>query len=320
MSSRVLVTGANGFVGKALCELLVDNEMSVKGAIRRDVGISVWNDRVDLISVGDIDAHTDWIPALKNVDCIVHLAARVHVMSETASSPLDEFRRVNTLGTEKLARDAATAGVKRLVYLSSIKVNGEETCGTPFNEHVDHAPVDPYGLSKWEAENSLRQISSETGMEVVIIRPPLVYGPGVKGNFLTLLKCVSKGFPLPLANVKNKRSLVALTNLVDLISECVVNPRAAGETFLVSDGKDLSTADLIKTIALAMEKPPRLISVPLPLLNIGAATVGKKGVARRLLASLQIDSSKACQILGWSPPCSIEHEIEQVVGWFRREY
>ncbi len=314
----VFVTGANGFIGQALCRLLTDSGISVRAAVRNSAGML--DDRIDYISVGGIDGDTVWQEALADVDCVVHLAARVHVMNETVSDPLQAFRRVNTAGSEKLARDAAEAGVKRLVYLSSIKVNGEETWDTPFTAQVDRPPVDPYGLSKWEAEKSLRQISADTGMDVVVIRPPLVYGPGVKGNFLTLLKLVSKGLPLPLGAVKNKRSLVALDNLVDLIKECIVNPRAAGETFLVSDGEGLSTADLIKMIALAMGKTPRLIPVPLPLLNVGAAVIGKRAVAKRLLGSLQVDSSKACQVLGWHPPCSVEREIEQVVEWFKREY
>lgn len=311
----VLVTGANGFVGKALCDLLVDNEMLVKAAIRKSDGVH--DGRIDYISVGEINGDTEWQEALVGVDCVVHLAARVHVMNETASNPLDEFRRINTYGTEKLARDATKAGVKRLIYLSTIKVNGEATADHPFTEQVDHPPVDPYGLSKWEAENIVKKVSAETGMEVVIIRPPLVYGPGVKGNFLTLLKLVSKGLPLPLGAVSNKRSLVSLDNLVDLIRECIVNPQAAGETFLVSDGHDLSTAELIRSIAHAMEKSPRLIPVPLLVLNTAATMLRKKAVASRLLGSLQVDSTKAQQLLGWQPPQSVVLGIERVTHWYR---
>lgn len=324
----VLVTGANGFVGKALCELLVGRDMHVSAVVRNSVAVQ--DARFDYISVGDIDGNTDWHTVsmhslqgrravLENIDCVVHLAARVHVMNETASNPLDEFRRVNTYGTEKLARDAASAGVKRFIYVSTIKVNGEETVDLPFTEQVNRAPVDPYGLSKWEAENILRQISLETGMEVVIIRPPLVYGPGVKGNFLTLLKLVSKGLPLPFARVTNKRSLVALDNLVDLIRECIVNPAASGETFLVSDGEDLSTADLVVAIAHGMKKSPRLIPVPVWLINIGASLVGKQEMANRLLGSLQVDSSKAYRLLGWRPPQTVGQEIERVVHWHNME-
>lgn len=311
----VLVTGANGFVGKALCDLLVDNEMSVKAAIRKSDGVH--EGRIDYIAVGEINGDTEWQEALAGVDCVVHLAARVHVMNETASNPLEEFRRINTYGAEKLARDAAKAGVKRLIYLSTIKVNGEATMDLPFTEQVGHPPVDPYGLSKWEAENSLRQISAETGMEVVIIRPPLVYGPGVKGNFLTLLKLVSKGLPLPLGAVSNKRSLVSLDNLVDLIRECIVNPQATGETFLVSDGHDLSTAELIRSIAHAMDQSPRLIPVPPSLLNAAAIILRKKAVASRLLGSLQVDTTKAQQLLRWQPPQSMELGIERVAQWYR---
>lgn len=315
---KVLVTGANGFVGKVLCHTLIDRGFSIKAAVRDC--ISVLDDRIDCVSVGEINDNTDWQDALAEVDCVVHLAARVHVMNESDSAPLKAFRRVNTAGSEKLAREAARFGVKRMIYLSSIKVNGEETVCAPFNEHVDQPPVDPYGRSKWEAENALQQVSAETGIEMVIIRPPLVYGPGVKGNFLTLLRMISKGLPLPLGSVSNQRSLVALDNLVDLIKECIVNPRAGGETFLVSDGRDLSTTDLIKTIAHSMGKSPRLIPVPLLLLKMGAVMMGKSAVARRVLGSLQVDSSKAHRILGWSPPSSVECEIEKVVKWYSKNH
>lgn len=318
--TAVLVTGVNGFVGKALCRLLIDNEFQVISAVRNHADNDTQGQVVDIHSVGNIDSKTDWITALQGVDCVVHLAARVHVMNETAADPLGAFQCVNTQGTEKLARDAAKLGVKRFVYLSTIKVNGEETTDEPFSEQIGAPPIDPYALSKWEAEKCLRQISLETGMEVVIIRPPLVYGPGVKGNFLTLLKLISRGVPLPFRAVKNKRSLVALDNLVDLIRECVVNPRAAGEVFLVSDGRDLSTADLIVVIASAMGKSPRLISISPTLLNFGANISGRRVLARRLLGSLRVDSSKANRILGWTPPRSIEGEIKQVVAWYRRMY
>ena len=309
----ILVTGAGGFVGKALCDLLVDNGMSVRAVLR---STAVEDSVIDCISIGDIDGNTDWSSALEDIDCVVHLAARVHVMNEESSDPLEAFRRVNTAGSEKLARDAAKAGVRRLIYLSTIKVNGEQTYDIPFNEKVELAPIDPYGLSKWEAENSLRKVSAETGMEVVIIRPPLVYGPGVKGNFLTLLKLISKGVPLPLASVKNKRSLVALSNLVDLIRECIVKPCAAGEAFLVSDDDDLSTAELIKVIAQSMGKSSRLVPVPLSLLSCGAAVIGKKAIAARLLGSLQVDTSNTKRVLGWKPPYSVEYEIVRVVSWY----
>ncbi len=316
VAHNVLVTGANGFVGKALCELLFAHGMTVTAAIRNEA--SMQNDRFSSIPVGDIDGNTRWDEALKNIDCVVHLAARVHVMKETASSPLAEFRRVNCDGSGKLARDAAAAGVKRLIYLSTIKVNGELTDGEPFTEQVNSAPLDPYGVSKWEAENLLRQTASETGMEVVIIRPPLVYGPGVKGNFLTLLKSVSKGVPLPFALVNNRRSLVALGNLVDMIRECVANPMAANETFLVSDGEDLSTAELIKCIAKAMGRSPRLLPLPPQWLIAGASIAGKKVLADRLLGSLQVDSGKAARVLGWQPPQTVAQGIARVVDWYEK--
>jgi len=311
---NVLVSGANGFVGRALCDLLISHEMNVSAAVR---GNAARKKGLNSVSVGDIGADTDWCSVLEGVDCVVHLAARVHVMNETNADPLEAFRRVNTAGSEKLARDAAKMGVKRLIYLSTIKVNGEQTYDVPFNEKIEYPPIDPYGVSKWEAEKCLRQVSAETGMEVVIIRPPLIYGPGVKGNFLTMLKLVSKGFPLPLACAKNKRSFIGLSNLVDLIRECIVNPRARGQTFLVSDGEDVSTAELIKVIAASMGKSSPLVPVPVSLLNLGAAIVGKKAVARRLLGSLQVDSSHVRQVLGWLPSDSVEHEVERVVAWYQ---
>lgn len=316
-SGRVLVTGANGFVGSALCKVLQDSAISVKSAVRNESAVKLHD--ADYITVGVINGSTDWASALAGIDCVVHLAARVHVMNETTPNPLEEFRLVNTLGTEKLARDAVAAGVKRLVYLSTVKVNGEETTDTPFTEHVAQAPADPYGLSKWEAEQSLRKISAETGLEVVIIRPPLVYGVGVKGNFQALLKAVSRGVPFPLGSVENRRSLVSLGNLVSLIRECIVNSKAAGETFLVSDGQDLSTAELIAVIANAMGKSARLMPVPVAWLNFAASILGKKDVASRLWGSLQVDSTKAGEILGWNPPNSIESEIGQVVNWYRSQ-
>jgi len=311
---RVLVTGANGFVGKALCELLVDHGFFIRSAVRSND--SMQNNGADFTVVGDIDCNIEWAQALEDVDCVVHLAARVHVMNETASNPLEAFRLVNTAGTEKLARDAAKAGVKRLVYLSTIKVNGEETYDVPFNESAGLPPTDPYGLSKWEAEVSLQQISAETGLEVVIIRPPLVYGPGVKGNFLTLLKLVSKGVPLPLALVNNKRSLVSLGNLTDLIRVCIVSPHAAGEIFLASDGRDLSTTDLIELIASGMGKRSRLVPVPLSLLYFGALVTGRRSVAKRLLGSLQVDASHVNKVLNWTPPYGVEVEMNKVVDWY----
>jgi nucleoside-diphosphate-sugar epimerase len=245
---------------------------------------------------------------LIGVDIVVHLAARVHVMRDSATDPLAEFRRVNVAGTERLALAAATAGVRRFVFLSSVKVNGEKG---GYNESDPPAPQDAYGISKHEAELGLRVIAAETGMEVVIIRPPLVYGPGVKANFHVLLWAVARGVPLPLGAIHNRRSLVALDNLVDIIVTCIDHPAAANQTFLVSDGEDLSTTELIRHLARAMGRPARLIPVPASVLMAGATLLGKREVAARLCGSLQVDITKARELLGWLPPITMDEGLRR---------
>jgi len=243
---------------------------------------------------------------------VIHAAARVHVMSDSENDPLAAFREINVKGSLDLARQAAAAGVKRFIFISSIKVNGERTSkGQPFNSHDAASPEDFYGISKHEAEQGLRALAAETGMEVVIIRPPLVYGPGVKGNFASMIKLVGKGLPLPLGAVHNKRSLVALDNLVDLIITCIDHPGAANETFLVSDGEDLSTTQLLQGVAEAMGKPSRLIPVPASLLQFGTTLLGKKAVAQRLLGSLQVDISHAQKCLNWTPPLTVKQGLQR---------
>lgn len=261
--------------------------------------------------VGDVGPHTNWVPALSDAQVIVHLAARVHLMRDPASDPLAEFRRVNSEGTLNLARQAAAAGARRFVFLSSVKVNGEAGA---FEESDAAAPSDAYGLSKSEAEKGLREIAAETGMDVVIIRSPLVYGPGVQANFRALIRGIALGIPLPLGAVDNRRSLVALDNLVDLIVTCVEHPAAANETFFVSDGEDLSTPQLIRRLARAMGRPARLISVPAPLLMTTATLLGKRHVAQRLLGSLQVDISKARRLLGWVPPVSVDEALRRTAA------
>jgi len=268
------------------------------------------DDGQDGVVVGDLGPDTDWSSALEGVDAVVHLAARVHVMDEEAEDPLAEFRRVNVAGTDNLARQAAEAGVKRLVFLSSIKVNGEVTQpGNPFTVEDAPAPQDPYAVSKFEAEEALRRVEKETGLEVVIIRPPLVYGPEVKGNFLRLIQLVQKGYPLPLGRVNNKRSLVALDNLVDLILTCLDHPGAAGQTFLVSDGEDLSTPELVRKIARAMGKKPRLVPVPLVMLRLAGRITGKSAEVERLVGSLQVDIGHTCETLGWQAVVSVDEAV-----------
>ena len=293
----MLVTGASGFVGKALCaELFKQNVAVASVKLARDAPESV-------------------ALALRNCSAVVHLAARVHVMQDASRDPLGDYRRTNVQGTLNLARQAADAGVRRFVFVSSVKVNGESTA-------VDHcfkpddvpAPQDPYGISKMEAEQGLRQLAKDTGIEVVIIRPPLVYGPGVKANFAALMRAVQRGWPLPLGAVHNQRSLVALDNLVDFIVTCITHSAAANQTFLVSDGQDLSTADLVRGMAQAAGVPARLVPVPVPLLRLAGRMLGKADATDRLCGNLQVDSSKARGLLGWEPPVSVQEGLRRAAA------
>ncbi len=289
----LLITGSTGFVGQALVKRL--NEWPVRLATRAD--------------------SENWEKVLIGITTVVHLAARVHIMHDTESDPLAAFRAVNMDGTLNLARRAAATGVKRFVFVSSIKVNGESTPpGRAFAESDAPTPQDAYGQSKHEAEQGLRQLAAETGMEVVIIRPPLVYGPGVKANFAALMRAVQRGWPLPLGAVHNQRSLVALDNLVDFIITCITHPQAANQTFLVSDGQDLSTTELVRGMAHAAGVPSRLLPVPVWALKGGAGLLGKGDAVQRLCGNLQIDISKACRLLGWTPPVSVDEGLRRAVA------
>ena len=291
---RCLVTGANGFVGGSLYAELIRQGHAVRRATR---------------SANPV------LCDLERVDAVVHLAARVHVMKETALDPLTEFRAVNVQASLNLARQAAAAGVKRFVFLSSVKVNGEFTpAGQAFTETDPPRPQDAYGQSKHEAEQGLREIAAQSGMELVIIRPPLVYGPGVKANFATLMRAVQRGWPLPLGAVHNQRSLVALDNLLDFIVTCLAHPQAANQTFLVSDGHDLSTAELVRGMARAAGVPARLLPVPVWALQAGAALLGKGNAVQRLCGNLQVDISKARSLLGWLPPVSVDEGLRRAMA------
>lgn len=312
-----LVTGANGFVGSALCASLYRESLPYRFAGRSK---SFQSDGTEVVAIGDLSPQTDWTVALRDIKQVVHLAARVHVMNDTSSDPLAEFRRVNVEGTVNLARQAAAAGVRRFVFLSSIKVNGELTvAGQSFTADDVPAPQDAYGISKHEAEQSLRQIAAETGMEVVIIRSPLVYGLGVKANFAAMMQWLARGLPLPLAAVtQNRRSLVALDNLVDLIVTCLHHPAAAHQTFLVSDGEDLSTADLLRRMGGAMGRNARLFYVPTAGLKLAAQLVNKPGIYQRLCGSLQLDITKTRHVLGWAPPVSVNEGLRRAAeGLYR---
>ena len=272
---------------------------------------------VQSVQVADLAPDTAWGPTLVNVDVVIHLAARAHVMRDTAMDPLAEFRRVNVQGTLNLARQAAAVGVRRFVFVSSIGVNGAESFEQPFAAEDEVAPHSPYAVSKFEAEQGLQVLATETGMEVVIIRPPLVYGPGAPGNFGSLMRWLQLGIPLPLGAIHNQRSLVALDNLVDLIVTCLTHPAAANQTFLVSDGEDVSTTELLRRMGQAMGCPARLIPVPASVLKAAAALLGKRDMAQRLCGSLQVDIQKTRQLLGWNPPLTLDQGLKKAAEGFR---
>jgi nucleoside-diphosphate-sugar epimerase len=313
--SKVLVTGAGGFIGRPLCRELFQRGHQVRAAMRSHGQLSTAGETV---TVGAIDASTNWADSLRGVDTVIHLAARVHVMKDKAADPFTEFLKVNLYGTANLARQAARAGVKRLVFASSIKVNGEQTTeARPFAESDEPDPQDPYAVSKLQAEQVLQKISKETGLEVVIVRPPLVYGAGVKGNFLRLLAAIDKGVPLPLAGAHNLRSLVYVGNLVDALIACATHPAAAGQTYLVSDGEDVSTAMLVENIARALGRNSRSFHFPPGLLRAAATMLGRAEQMERLFGSLRVNDQKLRSELGWAPPYTLEQGLRATADWYR---
>jgi nucleoside-diphosphate-sugar epimerase len=316
VGDRVLVTGANGFIGEALCRRFQKAGWLVRGAGRDQGRLMGSVQGMEWALLHDRSGQEETESALHRVQVIVHLAARVHVMSDQSSDPLHEFRQVNQAWTERLARDASRAGVRRFVYLSSIKVNGEQSLA-PLTEHDQPCPQDPYGVSKWEAEQGLAKVSAETSMETVIVRPPLVYGPGVRGNFLQLLKAIHRGIPLPLGSIQNRRSLIYCGNLVDALVRCAHEPRAANRTYLISDGEDMSTPELITRLGTAMKAAVRLWPVPVSVLRGLGLITGQRGAVDRLAGSLQVDSSKIRQELAWHPPFSVDQGLEDTAAWFR---
>lgn len=313
-SKMILVTGANGFVGKPLCLALLAQGQAVRATVR---GANKQVESCNTVAVGEINGQTDWTNALLGVKVVIHLAARVHVMEDSSIDALSEFRKVNVEGTLNLARQAIAAGVKRFIFISSIKVNGESTCfGHLYTAEDESAPIDSYGISKYEAEEALRQLAKETGLEIVIIRPPLVYGPGVKANFYSMMRWLEKGIPLPLGAIDNKRSFIALDNLVDLIVTCTTHPSAANQTFLAADGEDLSTTELLQRLGIALGRPAKLLSIPAWFLTVGAMLLGKKDMAQRLSHSLQVDISKTCKLLDWQPPVSVDDALKKTAADF----
>jgi nucleoside-diphosphate-sugar epimerase len=304
----VLVTGATGFIGTALCRHLTASGGSVRGAARSAGAPGT------TIAVGDIGTSIDWSAALAGIEHVVHLAGWAHVAA-CGSAALAAARRVNVDGTRRLAEAAAAAGVRRLLFLSSVKVNGETTDKTPFAESDPPRPEDAYGITKWEAEQALRQVAAQSRIEIVVLRAPLVYGAGVKGNFLRLMDFVARGVPLPLASVRNRRSLVYLGNLIDAIAICLAAPRAAGRTYFVSDGEDVSTPVLVRALGGALGTPARLIPCPVTLLRLAAALVHRADI-EKLTGSLQIDTSRIRNDLGWRAPCSLPAGLQETARWY----
>lgn len=312
---HVLVTGATGFVGRATCDVLLTRGLRIRAAVRAmDYTLPV---ALEQIFISEIGRDTDWRPALEGIDIVIHLAARVHVMNDKAKDPLAAFCEVNEYGTRKLADQAAECGVERFIYVSSVKVNGERTLsGDAFNELDDPAPEDAYGISKWRGEQALHSIERQTGMPVTIIRPPLVYGPGVKANFAHLLSAVVKNIPLPLSGIGNKRSLIYVGNLADAIVACALDSRAAGKAYLVSDKEHVSTPELIRRMALALGIKARLFPFPLCLLKTLARLLGRRAMIDRLSESLLVDNSRIKTEIGWKPPFSLDQGMKMTADWY----
>ncbi|PWC31322.1 SDR family oxidoreductase [Azospirillum sp. TSO35-2] len=314
---RVLLTGATGFVGRHTAPLLAARGHTVRAALRRPIDGPWEQAAIEPAIVGDIGPDTDWTAALAGMEAVIHMAARVHVMRDRAADPLAAFRRVNTAGTVRLAEQAAASGVRRFVYLSSIKAMVDESRPTPLDAATVPDPHSPYGVSKLEAERALAAIAARSGMELVVIRPPLVYGPGAAGNMRALLKLVATGLPLPLGGLDNRRSLIYVGNLADAVATALEHPAAAGQTFLVQDGEPLSTADLVRAIAAALGRPARLIPVPRRLMALGAALTGTRAVFDRIAGTLTVDDRPIRSRLGWQPPHDLASGLRATAEWFK---
>ena len=311
MPRRILVTGASGFVGRALCRTLIEHGSNVLAAVRdAQAGSDL---PCPCIGVGEIGPGTDWRAAIENVDAIVHLAARTHVISDRAADPLRAYRKVNVEGTVQLAEQAAKAGIRRFVFLSSVKVNGEQTEDHAFSESDEPQPCDAYGISKLEAERQLASICARAAMESAVLRPPLVYGPGVKGNLLALVRAIDRGLPLPLGSIRNSRTLLGIDNLVCAIMLCLHHPSAAGSTFLVGDERPISSPQLARAIAEALGRKCRLLAVPVALMRFAGTLFGRQDAVARLTSSLVVDSSRIRERLGWRPVRSFEEGIADMV-------
>jgi nucleoside-diphosphate-sugar epimerase len=316
--NAIFITGINGFVGKFLCEKTLAEGWRVFGTVRsrhQSVNLPAG---VKTFELKSIDENTNWNLMLTAVNSVVHLAARTHIMHESADNLLEAYRSINVRGTERLARAAAASGVKRFIFLSSVKVNGEGK-RDPYTGQDEPRPEDAYGISKWEAEQALRRIEAETGMEVVVIRPPLVYGPGVKANFLRLMQIIDRGIPLPFSGIRNRRSLIFLDNLVDAVTTCLSKENAAGKTYLVSDDEDVSTPELISLLAKALGRKARLFSVPEEVMRFTGRVTGKTGAVDRLLGNLAVSTAEIRDELNWAPPYTMEQGLKETAEWFRRQ-
>lgn len=317
--ARILVTGADGFVGSALCPSLEAEGLDVRRAVWKVTGSH--NPAYKWVATGDIGPGTDWHALLDGVQVVIHLANRAHVMSETAAHPLREFRRVNTQGTLRLAEQAQAQGIRRFVFVSSIGVHGEVTPrGQRWTEGSPAKPANDYTLSKWEAEVSLQELAARTGWDVVVVRPPLVYGPSVPGNFLRLLHLAVRRLPLPLASVHNRRSFVAISNLVDFLKDCATHPAAANQTFLISDGEDISTAQLVQKLGYYLGIPQRLFPFPIFAMEWVGKLTGKSRTINSLFGNLCVDISKAQQLLDWHPVINMDEQLAQTAAWYRKNY
>ncbi len=317
MLKRTLITGATGFIGQAICKTLVARGMNIRATGRTISELDkLKNQQTDIQQITDITSATNWKAALSGCDSVVHLAARTHIMQESASNPELIYRTINTDGTLNLARQAASSAVKRFIFISTIKVNGEGQ-DIPYKATDEPAPQDDYAISKLNAELGLRDIAAKTGLKIIVLRPPLVYGPGVGANFRRLLQIVNNGWPLPLGGINNKRSLLYVENLADAIYTCIQHPQASGHTFLLSDGEDISTSELIRRLALSLHKTPHLWCMPTWLLKAITSITGNTKLANRLFDSLTVDSSKIEQKLNWSQPFTLEDGLNATTRWFK---
>ncbi|MGA2906415.1 MAG: NAD-dependent epimerase/dehydratase family protein [Terracidiphilus sp.] len=322
MNERILVTGANGFVGRYVCRKLIASGFSPVAGVR---DLRIWPDLQQAIPglnevslLGDLGTNLKLQGSLSGVSVVVHMAARVHVMRESARDPFQEFRKVNVNGTKSIALAAVAAGVRRLIFVSTVKIHGESTSRNSLCEDTPSNPGDSYAISKWEGEEVLRAIAAETGLEVVIVRPPLVYGPGVRGNFLRLIKLVDLAMPLPWPKEANCRSMIGADNLADFLVRCVDHPQAAGQSFLVKDSEDVSTRELITRLARLLSRPLRLFPVPEPLIRFAAKLASKQDMVSRLLDSLVIDSGRAQRLLEWVPPMTLNEGLAATARWYRQ--